>query len=340
MNKLNEYLNRSFENSSLNSAQFEAAVLDSITYLESNAACASIDADPYWEKWNAPWWHMSVLFEMGLADRIPKMTAKRVLDEVAATHLPYFFKSEAPANKTSKQDAPCPCAFGNIYQILSATGLDVDAALPWAREWFLRYQMSDGGLSCDEDAYHADVNASSMVGTISPLEAMLSVSHLTPAEENFLNLGAQCLLDRKLMLGSSSRFNAEEKLDEEDWLKPCFPRLYFYDVIRGLSFIAKWSERLNRPISEASIAPVIEQIFRKFPNGKIVIERHSYEDVGTKKLKPNGRWERGFAASHFALLDQISRVGCESPYLTKSWEETLKVLSCLRRDGLILNDDQ
>jgi hypothetical protein len=335
MNKLKELLNRSFEIPKLDFSRFDPAVSKSIEYLSSPAALASIEADPYWPKWDAPWWHMSVLFEMGLADKIPKKTAKQLLDEVAATHLPYFFKAEAPKNKTAKQDAPCPCAFGNIYQILNATGLDVDAALPWARGWFVKYQMGDGGLSCDEGAYHADAKASSMVGTISPLEAMLSVSELTSAEENFLNLGAKCMLDRKLMLGSISQFNAEEKLDEADWIKPCFPRLYFYDVIRGLNFIVRWSERLKRPIPELSITPVIEQIFNKFPNGKILIERHSYEDVGTKKMDIDGKWERGFSATRFALLSEVSAIGSESPFLTKCWNETLILLSSLQKDGLI-----
>jgi hypothetical protein len=317
---INEILKRIQKNPKIDFYQFENAVLNSVEYLVSPAAFASIEADPYWPKWDAPWWHMSVLFEMGLSDRIPKQTAKRLLDEIAATHLPYFFKAEAPAGKTDKQDCPCPCSFGNIYQILGATGLDVDASLPWARSWFLKYQMKDGGLNCDEDAYHGDPNASSIVGTISPLEAILSVSELSPAEENFLNDGAKCLLDRKLMFGSTSTFNAEEKLDEADWLKPCFPRLYFYDVIRGLSFIAKWAERLKQPIPESFISFAIEAISSKFPDGKIINERHSYEAVGNK---------RGVPATHFKLLDQLSVINQVSPHLTQSWQETLATFSRL-----------
>jgi hypothetical protein len=127
----------------------ESLIHESLNYLASGEASKSIDANPYWPKWNSPWWHMSVLFEMGMAECIPKAIAKKMLAEVKRTHLPYFFREEAPADKGPDQDAPCPCAFGNIYQILSATGLDVDAELPWARGWFLKYQMPDGGLNCD-----------------------------------------------------------------------------------------------------------------------------------------------------------------------------------------------
>ena len=51
-------------------------------------------------------------------------------------------------------------------QIIAACGVEVDRALPWARPWFVRYQMSDGGLNCDSDAYLVtDECPSSMVGT-------------------------------------------------------------------------------------------------------------------------------------------------------------------------------
>lgn len=152
----------------------QSAVRQSILYLTSDEAIQSIVTNPYWPKWNSPWWHMSVLFEMGVADQIPKIAAEKMLFEVKRTHLPYFFREDAPLDKASHQDAPCPCALGNLYQILSAADLKVDTELPWARSWFLKYQMSDGDLNCDEDAYRADPNASSLDGTIAPLEASFS----------------------------------------------------------------------------------------------------------------------------------------------------------------------
>ena len=40
-----------------------------------------------------------------------------------------------------------------MFQVLAASGIDVERALPWIKPWFVRYQMADGGLNCDEAAY-------------------------------------------------------------------------------------------------------------------------------------------------------------------------------------------
>ena len=313
----------------------EAAVLESIDYLKSDKAIQSIEANPYWPKWNSPWWHMSVLWEMGLADRIPKATAQKMLSEVKRTHLPYFFRDEAPADKAPDQDSSCPCALGNIYQILSATELDVDEALPWVRSWFLKYQMPDGGLNCDEDAYQADANASSIVGTIAPLEAILSAHTLTAQEEQFLDRGAQCLINRELRLGSSSKHNAEERLDEQDWLKLCFPRFYFYDVLRGLNFILKWATIRNRPLPWRAVATVIKYLETQSQDDQICIGRHSYEGVRTKIQSESRECNKRSPASHFPLMDQVSQIGAISPYLTRRWIDAKEQIGLLKSKGLL-----
>lgn len=279
---------------------------------------------------------MSVLFEMGMAHRIPKVAVQKMLSEIKRTHLPYFFREEAPADKGFHQEAPCPCALGNIYQILSATGLDVDAELPWARGWFLKYQMPDGGLNCDEDAYHADPNASSMVGTIAPLEAILTTHRtLTPEEEQFLDRGAKCLLDRELRRGSSSKYNADERSDEEDWLKPCFPRFYLYDVLRGLSFVLKWADHRNQPIAKSSIDTVVHHLEARHPDGQIRMERQSYEGIATKLESESWDWNRRQPATHFPLLDQVSQIGAISPDLTAQWNEARNAIRHLTQRRLL-----
>ncbi len=40
-------------------------------YLTSEEALQSIGRDPYWPKWDSPWWHMSLLNEMDLTGEIP-----------------------------------------------------------------------------------------------------------------------------------------------------------------------------------------------------------------------------------------------------------------------------
>jgi hypothetical protein len=312
-------------------------IADSIRYLESPEAHQSIEACPYWPKWDSPWWHMAVLFEMGMADRIPGNTARRLLSEINATHYPYFFRDQPPKEKTPKQDAPCPCSFGNIYQILNAAGVDFDAELPWARGWFVKYQMPDGGLNCDEGAYRCEeANTSSLVGTIACLEAILSTpERLTPEEIAFLDRGAKCLMDRELRLGSPSKFNAEERLCEEDWLKPCFPRLYFYDVLRGLNHVVRWADVLNRPLPASSILRVVEHVCLQFPDGRVRPQRR-YDDVSSKWLDESGRWRNGQPASHFSLQKQVSETDRTSPFLTGKWQDAVQAIDRLTERGLIV----
>ena len=38
-------------------AAIEAAIADSVRYLASDAAVASLERDVYWPKWDSPWWH-------------------------------------------------------------------------------------------------------------------------------------------------------------------------------------------------------------------------------------------------------------------------------------------
>jgi hypothetical protein len=309
----------------------------SVSYLESREAFTSIERNPYWPKWNSPWWHMVTLEEMGLSDRIPRATAERLLVEIERTHLPYFFRDQAPPGKPPHQDAPCPCSFGNIYRVLSATNVDVDRALPWARKWFVDHQMPDGGLNCDEDAYRADAGASSLVGTIAPLEAiLLTRREYSPEEERFLDRGAQCLLERELRLGSRSRHNAEECEDEEDWLKLCFPRFYFYDVLRGLAFILEWAERRNQPIPRESISKVVEHLESSFPDGNVRSGRRI--DV-VSSFNPEGydskSWKR-VPESRFPLFEEASAVEQVSSYLTKQWANARRNLSELEAKGLLL----
>lgn len=40
---------------------FEVEIQSSVTYLSSDLALKTLDADAYWPKWNSPWWHMLLL---------------------------------------------------------------------------------------------------------------------------------------------------------------------------------------------------------------------------------------------------------------------------------------
>lgn len=66
------------------------AVGESCAYLASAAALASIERDPYWPKWDSPWWHMMLLHEMGLTDRIPAAAIATMTSVMKNHYLPVF----------------------------------------------------------------------------------------------------------------------------------------------------------------------------------------------------------------------------------------------------------
>ena len=230
----------------MSSSNLQSAINESVRYLGADEALRSIESNVYWPKWHSPWWHMTLLHEMGLAKLIPQSAIQKMVSQLKQSPLTIFpiHDHEIPSGMDLSLGSHCHCALGNIYQALAAAGVDVDSELPWMRPWFLRYQLPDGGLNCDETAYLKDPAPSSMVATISPLEAVLFHTHraFTQEECQFLDRGARCLLERKLMHATTSPHNQDEREDGSDWLKLCFPRFYLYDVLRGLNFVLNWAD--------------------------------------------------------------------------------------------------
>ncbi len=300
----------------------ERAIADSVRYLGSDAAAASIEADTYWPKWDSPWWHMLLLFEIGEARQIPERAITKMIDGVNALPLHTFpiHPEDSPPGTDPYRDTSCHCALGSLYQVLFACGVDVDAALPWVKPWFARYQMADGGLNCDNDAYLvAGECPSSMVGLIAAFEAMLLGSERTPEQRKFLEHGAGFLVERQLRLGSSSRYNAAERVSAASWTLPCFPRFYFYDVLRGLSALVRWAEAAECVLPVTAVADVVDHLATRFPDGAIRRERRSFEGSMTMTKLADGQWVRRQPASHFELLDVTSALGEPCPYSTRQW---------------------
>lgn len=322
------------------SAAIAQGIEDSVAYLGSDAALASIEEDPYWPKWNSPWWHMLVLDELGEARRIPERMVMRMIDRVNALPIHVFpiQPEDVPAGTDLHSEATCHCALGSLCRVLSALGIDVDSALPWAKPWFIRYQMADGGLNCDSDAYlQRDECPSSMVGTIAPFEAMLvGEPHLGSVEQRtFLDRGAAFLVERRLMLGSRTRHNAEERQNEGRWLEPCWPRFYFYDVLRGLHALVRWAETSGRSIPVEAVAPVVQHLVTRFPNGVVRLGREAVEGVRTRARSEDGTWTRK-PASRFPLLNATSAVGQASAYATRQWIDARQGLVRLIESGRLI----
>lgn len=314
----------------------ENKILESITYLNSDLAVNTMEADRYWPKWDGPWWHMSLLHEMGLTDRIPERIVKAHIDSMNRFKLKIFpiQPEDMPEGVDPYRDSPCHCQLGNVYQVLSKWGVNVDQEIPWLRPWFLKYQMADGGLNCDNEAYLVkDEVPSSMVGTIACFEAVLLYTprEWTAEEKIFLDKGAKFLIDRKLMQGSNTKYNANENISaKEDWLKLCFPRFYLYDILRGLTAILRWAEKTNGSIPHEAIQPAITFMETNFPTGEVKIGRHSYEGAGTIVQLPSGEWLRKQPATLFPLLQEVSRIGNVSPYLTTQWMECQTLIKTLK----------
>ena len=318
----------------------EPAITDSVRYLASDDAMRSLDADVYWPKWSSPWWHMVLLFELGEAQRIPERASGKMAAALAAFKLKIFpiHDGECP-DPCTPGDVQCHCALGCMAQVLAACGRDVDRELPWIESWLVRYQMADGGLNCDESAYRVtDECASSMVGTVAPLEAMLLGRReaWSAARAAFVERAGRFLIGRKAMLGSSTVHNADERVSQAGWLQPCFPRFYLYDVLRGLAALVRWAEVTERAIPLSAIAGVIDHLVAAFPDGAVQRQRLSYAGVGTWIPAPAMPWQREPLAFRSPLLDATSAVGRPCPYLTRQWSATRRALIDLVDAGRVV----
>lgn len=151
----------------------------------------------------------------------------------------------------------------------------------------------------------------------------------TAEEEAFLDRGAGCLMDRELRLGCRATHNVEEQEDEQDWIKLCFPRFYLYDVLRGLAFILKWSEKRRQMIPTKAIRKVVAELTEKFSDGDVRLERLAYEGIVTRIMTPAGEWSRVPQATLFPLLSQVSGIGQGSPYLTAQWNDCRQLIKKL-----------
>ncbi|WP_163992417.1 hypothetical protein [Pyxidicoccus caerfyrddinensis] len=312
----------------------------SLAYLGSEVALASLAEDPYWPKWDSPWWHLLLLHERGASGRIPRAAAEALVAALSRIPLKIFpiHPEDTPAGLDPARDSFCHCALGCIVPVLLACGVDVDTRLPWVRDWFARYQMADGGLSCDPDAYLVQGEVpSSMVGTVAPLEAMLALTAVRtrPEDVAFMDRAAGFLVGRALVQGSDTVHNAEERGSAAGWPQLTFPRFYFHDVLRGLAVLVEWAHRLQRPLPWSAISHVVVDLEARFPDGRVRIGRQAFAGKTTRVPAEDGRWTKRVPASSFPLLEASSSVGEVSPFLTRSWQTTRERLVALAQAGLL-----
>ncbi|HEY4181274.1 MAG TPA: hypothetical protein VGM90_30725 [Kofleriaceae bacterium] len=310
------------------SADTKRLVEQDVAYLGSDEALALIARDPYWPKWDAPYWSMVLLWELGEAARIPQRAVDAMIVRMNA--MEHFFPlrdEEIPSGKTI-MDIPCHCQLGTIDQVLAARGVDVDAALPWLRPWFDRYQMADGGLNCDEKMYLVDGEVpSSMVGTIPGFEAMQR-----RGASVFVERAAAMVQGRRGCMGSHTLTNKEERDSAVHWSELTFPRFYLYDTLRGLTALVRWATAQNRTLPLIAIAHVVDDLCKQFPDGVVRIGRRAFaEHSQTRDPEKAIDAPRRLARTR-PLLDAVSKIGDPSPSLTREWTDTrAKLLSLMDR---------
>src|SRR5947207_15033998 len=98
---------------------YEAEFEDSLRYLNSDATLRSIEADTYWPKWNSPWWHMLLLWELGEAKRVPPRIVRAMVDGLNALPLHLFpiHEHDWPPGLDRFRHSTCHCALGSIAQV-------------------------------------------------------------------------------------------------------------------------------------------------------------------------------------------------------------------------------
>jgi len=291
---------------------FEREIDETVGFLESDRALEMIAADPYWPKWNGPWWRMVILWELGEHARIPARVVRAMVKAIdGILHEFPFDLTQLPPGRTTRE-LGCHCALGTMDQVLTACGVDVDRELPWFEPWFERYQMRDGGLNCDESAYLVtDECPSSMVATVPAFEAMLR-----RGRGEFVDRAAKFLVERELVKGSPTVHNADERASAEQWPLATFPRFYYYDVLRGATALHRYAEL----VGDRSLEPAPALVRSLAPDGVVRVGRRAWEKWGTWDLDATGTWVRLAKAHTFPLLEVVSQIGAPSEVLTREWQ--------------------
>lgn len=302
-------------------------------FLESDEALALIERDPYWPKWDGPWWHMALLWEMNEAKNIPDVAVQAMVTALDRHYLKSFpiRPNDLPNGLDVYRHTACHCALATMYQVLNACDVDLETRLPWIRRWFLSYQLPDGGLNCDNDAYTRPFPKGSIVSTLPPLEAVLRATPraFTIEEENFLDRGASYLINHRLFRRVSSH-----EMIKSEWLKLCFPRFYEYDLLRGLSFLTEWALKLQRTLKLETISETLNVTKGHLAAGEIRLGRLCFAESKTREQDKDGSWT-WIGARTFPFLKKISSVRSPSPHLTAEWVRTETALNALKRTGLL-----
>ena len=151
---------------------------------------------------------------------------------------------------------------------------------------------------------------SSMVGTIAPFEAMLRARRSASSARSVDR--AARFLDRARAGRAARRrvHNAEEREAAPAWLPPCFPRFYFYDVLRGLGRArALGRGDAAKRCRVRAVAGVVDAPRRaRSPTASCALQRQRATPARRPSLRATAR-ARAQPASSFPLLEAASALG-------------------------------
>lgn len=287
--------------------EWTAAIEASVRFLEKTTHFDAGRDEISRSKWNGAWWQMSALCEMGEARRIPAIAVEQARKLLQTRVWPRFvIRAEDAPSRPEDLDRwdCCHCELAVFYRVLSDCGCDPDTDMPWIREWLLSYQLPDGGLNCDPDAY-LHFRKSSIVSTLPPLEAILHHTRrpFTQQEQHFLDEGARYLINHKLVCASGSG-----RVINEEWLKPCFPRFFEYDLLRGLNYLTAWSRKREQTLPDGFAREALERIrpyLDEDGDGGYRVR------IGRQVWEADGEW----GGETFELLEALPGIGEISDFL-------------------------
>lgn len=297
---------------------FNEALQKSLDFLNSKDAADSLRRDVYWPKWDSTWWHILLLYELGMIEEVPK-DLMELFAEVVNDNVLHFFpftEDEFPKDTDPYRQILCFCAAGSLYQMLSSYGIEVDKKIPWLREWFTKYQLPDGGYNCNEDAYTKEVQKSSITSTLPMVESLLLLSkkEITTDELNALVKASDYIVSHKLF-----RKLTDQSIMDPNFIEIRFPRFYEYDFLRGFTFLYQYREKYGYTFPD-SITDEVEELVNKHLMDRIItLKGVPLYDKSYNPL-PDGKWEKG-DASYSDLLKLLMQTNHQSLVLTKAWEK-------------------
>lgn len=305
-NTAQKFLSDHAPNQKLTYFKKHEAVQKSLHFLNSDRAFDLLNQDPYWPKWDHPWWHILALKEMELVHLVPDQTLEAFLQSIK-THLLTFFprtESELPKDCDPYRNILCFCALGCFLQVFHECGVDIHQALPWVEDWFETYLLPDGGYNCDDEAYRKTKPCSSFTSSLPIYEALLKMD---PHKWKSIILQGVDYLESRSFCRSLSK----NCVADPNWLKPGFPLFYEYDVIRGMQSALDshtlYQTQLNAQAFNFALDALLSSVQEK-------LFRSPLDYTSFSLRQENGQWQNGETQS-FALLDFLGQAEIQSQFI-------------------------